>query len=166
MLQSSIAKIFLLTIGGIVFFQSLHAQSGVIAGKVRDSSGGDPLVAATVQCAGEGTFTDYQGVFQIEVPVGTHSVTISYVGYEPKSLEVSVPVDTLKLEISLDPTLSMLREVTVTAGKFEQSLGETTASIEVLKPALLEQTNTTSIDEVLGKVPGVSIRSTSRVIPP
>jgi iron complex outermembrane receptor protein len=51
----------------------------------------------------------------------------------------------------------LLQTATVTSGKFEKPLGEVTVSLDVLKPRLLESTNTTSLDEVLVKVPGVSI---------
>ncbi|MCB0688961.1 MAG: TonB-dependent receptor, partial [Saprospiraceae bacterium] len=84
-------------------------------------------------------------------------LSVSYVGFETYNQTLEIAGDSFYVEIPLKPSASLLGEVTVTTGKYEQSVGETTASIEILKPALLEQTNTTSIDEVLGKVPGVSI---------
>ena len=45
----------------------------------------------------------------------------------------------------------------MTAGKFEKPLGEVTVSLDVLKPRLIQNTNATSVDNVLVKVPGVTI---------
>lgn len=134
-----------------------YSQTVVLQGMVKDASYGDLLVAATVQCGEAGTYTDNRGFFTFDLETGSYLLRVSYVGYETYEASIQLLDDTTMLEVSLQPTSNLLREVTVTTGKYEQPLGETTASIEILKPALLEQTNTTSIDEVLGKVPGVSI---------
>ncbi|NND33155.1 MAG: TonB-dependent receptor [Saprospiraceae bacterium] len=147
-------------IGGIislVLVVSATAQSLEIQGQVIDAVSADPLVGATVQASASGTFTDLTGRFSLSINPQNRVITISYVGY--KSLEFSVPtLDSLQmLNLQLEPISNLLNEVTVTTGKYEQPLGETTVSLEILRPALLEQTNTTSIDDVLGKVPGVAI---------
>lgn len=157
MLQSLMVRVLVFPILFLGFTSFLSAQQAILHGIVLDDEEGDPLVAATVQCGGEGTFTDNRGFFELAIDFGEQTVTVSYVGYHMAEQKLVVDTDSLFMEIRLNPSASLLGEVTVTTGKYEQPLGETTASIEVLKPALLEQTNTTSIDEVLGKVPGVSI---------
>ncbi|MBK8505100.1 MAG: TonB-dependent receptor plug domain-containing protein [Saprospiraceae bacterium] len=157
MLPSSGVKIFILSALALGSVGMTAAQESLIIGHVRDHIHGDPLSAATIQWRDQGTFTDNQGAFRTLVKKGPQELTISYVGYETLTLPLDVYEDTVRLTIGLKPSTSLLREVTVTTGKYEQPIGETTATIEILKPGLLEQTNTTSIDEVLGKVPGVAI---------
>ena len=156
MLHSSCVKIsvFLLI---VIWSNLVQAQEVVVQGTIIDRREGDPLVAATIQWEDRGTFSDHRGQFSLNIPPGQHQLTVSYVGYETEVWPVHVHGDSLTIKILLTPTSNMLGEVTVTVGKYEQPLGETTASIEIIRPGLLEQTNTTSIDEVLGKVPGVAI---------
>jgi len=54
-------------------------------------------------------------------------------------------------------TATLLNTATVTSGKFEKPLGEVTVSLEVLQPDLIESNNATSVDDILDKVPGVTI---------
>ena len=45
----------------------------------------------------------------------------------------------------------------VSAGKFEQKIEEITVSMEVIKPSLIENKNTTDIQTAMDQVPGVNI---------
>ena len=51
----------------------------------------------------------------------------------------------------------ILETVVVSSGKFEQKLNEMTVSMEVIKPQLITNKNTTSIETVLEQVPGLTI---------
>ncbi|MEO1712591.1 MAG: TonB-dependent receptor, partial [Bacteroidota bacterium] len=82
----------------------------------------------------------------------------SYIGYEDLNQEVTVEAgEEVELNVRLNEGATMLNTATVTSGKFEKPLSEVTVSLEVLKPSLVESTNTTSIETVLEKVPGVTI---------
>ena len=45
----------------------------------------------------------------------------------------------------------------VISGKFEQKIEEITVSMEVIKPSLIENKNTTNIQTAMDQVPGVNI---------
>ena len=47
--------------------------------------------------------------------------------------------------------------VVVSAGRFEQKIEEITVSMEVVKPALIENKNTTNIQTAVDQIPGVNI---------
>ena len=47
--------------------------------------------------------------------------------------------------------------MTIPTGKFEQKIEEITVSMEVIKPALIENKNTTDIQTVMDQIPGVNI---------
>ena len=53
--------------------------------------------------------------------------------------------------------MTSLEEVVVSAGKYEQKLSEVTISMEVIKPSLIENKNSTNIDAVMNQVPGVTV---------
>lgn len=114
------AKIFtliILLIPGAVFGQG----SGKIAGRVTDSSTGDPVVGANIIIEGTniGAATDLDGEYMIvNVPSGTFSVIASYIGYlKTVTKNVQVLTDlTTKLDFVLTPSsVSLNEEIVVIA---------------------------------------------------
>lgn len=85
---------------GIIFvfltgINAYSANTGVIEGNVIDSESGEPLRRATVRVVGtkNGGYTDVKGDFKINnVPVGKHTVKISYVGFSERE-KVDVVVE-------------------------------------------------------------------------
>lgn len=64
-----------------------------------------PLSLASVKCEGTviGTFSDKSGEFKIDLPEGKHTITFSFVGYEPIEKELKVKKNKeIYLEITLD----------------------------------------------------------------
>ncbi len=129
----------------------------IISGHVFDGSTTEPLIGATVILDGKGTYADLKGHFSLAVYGQQVALHVSYLGYLAYLDTLNLEADTTILAIGLEPTANRLSAVTVSAGKYEQPLGETTVSIETLDPNLIAQSNTTSIDDVLDKVPGVAI---------
>ena len=133
------------------------SQKSILKGTITDTKG-TPLIAATVVVGSEGTITDLEGRFQITTVPGNYEMTVSYVGYEPKSEHLSIKANEEKVvSISLSESINLLNTATVTSGKHEMALGEVTVSIDVIKPSLLESTNQTSLDGLLDKVPGINM---------
>jgi iron complex outermembrane receptor protein len=137
---------------------SLTAQNATLKGVVTDVSSGELLPGVTVRTGTTGMATDANGAYSLSLPAGNYEITFSYTGYEPRTRTVQLKeAQTLELNIQLGDADNLLQTATVTSGKFEKPLGEVTVSLDVLKPRLLESTNSTSIDETLVKVPGVSV---------
>ncbi len=69
------------------------AQTGTIGGKVTDAQNGEPLSEAKVAlgATGRSVITDKDGRFTLRrVPGGTNTISVSYLGYSPVELTVSV----------------------------------------------------------------------------
>jgi outer membrane receptor protein involved in Fe transport len=139
-------------------FSSLTAQNGTISGTVTDASTKEALPGVTVRAGNAGAATDVNGAFSLSLPPGNYQLETAFTGYEiiTKSIRLAAG-QTLQLDLKLNSADNLLQQVTVTAGKFEKPLGQVTVSLDVLKPKLIENTNSTSVDEVLTKVPGVAI---------
>lgn len=138
----------------------LSGQSGHIYGTIADKDNGDPLIGASISVENTslGTLTNYDGSFVLELPVGEHQIIATYTGYQSDKMTVEVLENgRFSLDFSLAESATILQTATVTSGRYEKPLGEVTVSLEVLKPALLENTNQSSIDGALEKLPGVSI---------
>ena len=113
---------------------------------------GEPVIGASVVITGGRALatTDFDGKFDVKVPEGTASLTISYVGYEPKVAPAKADMGTIKLT----PSTEALQDVVVT-----QSLARTRQT-----PVALSQVNKAEIDvklgtqelpEILNTTPGV-----------
>ena len=150
-------KSFLTFLVFLLAGQIAFAQNATLKGNISDDQN-TPLIAATVAIGPEGTITDLDGNYQITLAPGSYELSVSYVGYEPKVEQVTLqPGETVILDISLSESPNLLETATVTSGKHEVALGEVTVSLDVIKPSLINNTNQTSLDGLLDKVPGVNM---------
>ncbi len=137
---------------------SLFSQNITLQGVVTDRERNEPLPGVTVRAGTMATATDAEGKFQLALPAGTYEVSFTYTGYEPQRQVVRIAEGRVtRLNVPLTYADNLLQQATVTAGKFEKPLGEVTVSIDVLRPRLIENVNSTQIDESLVKIPGVAI---------
>lgn len=142
----------------LLFSSFIFAQNATLQGKVTDAVSDEVLPGVTVKIGNTGTATDVNGQYSLALDPGSYEVSFIFVGYEIKTQTIRLAAgQSTQLDITLSDANNLLQTATVTSGKFEKPLGEVTVSLEVLKPRLLANTNTTSVDEVLTKVPGVSI---------
>jgi len=136
------------------------AQSpGKISGRVTDSSG-TPVIGASVLVQGLslGASTDIDGYYYIlQVPPGTYTVRVSYVGYGTKVVEeVEVEVDrTTTIDVTIDETAVQGEEVIVRAERplVEPARTTTTAVLDTKELAALPVTN---LQEAINLQAGVS----------
>ena len=140
--------------------QLLHGQEGgTVSGTVRDAGTGEALIAVNIIVErGVGTATNLDGYYTLSLDTGRHSITFSYLGYEPEEFEIEIQAgQNLRLDVALKTGSKMLEEVVISAGKYEQKLSEVTVSMEVIKPYQLVNQNIVSLDMILEKTPGISI---------
>ncbi|MFT7613010.1 MAG: outer membrane cobalamin receptor [Parvicellaceae bacterium] len=136
------------------------AQTGIVKGTVIDEFE-SPLPGAIIEAISSETkliLTEDDGTFLIELNVGKHLIVASYTLLESDTLEILVEENKVhSVDFILKEEREYLQEVVVSAGKFEQSIEDLTVSMEILKPELLENRNTNSIETVLEQTPGLTI---------
>lgn len=75
----------------ILFLVGTLSAQGTISGTVIDEDSAEPVMFANITLPGTeplvGGQTDLDGKFQLTVPAGTYTLTISYVGYPTKTIE-------------------------------------------------------------------------------
>lgn len=136
----------------------LFSQNITLRGIVTDRERNEPLPGVTVRVGAAGTITDADGKFELALPAGTYEVSLIYTGYEPLRQLVRISEGQVtEVNLQLSYVDNLLQQTTVTAGKFEKPLGEVTVSLDILRPRLIENVNSTQIDESLVKIPGVAI---------
>ena len=131
-----------------------------ISGKVT-SQNNEELIGVNISVkdiSGLGTSTDFNGDYQISLPQGCHDLLFQYIGYKDLLKNVCLAQNkNLNLDVSLIEASEVLGTVVISAGKFEQKLEEVTVSMDVIKPALIENKTATSLDRTMNQSPSVHI---------
>ena len=141
----------------IIFFESTNAQK--INGTITDAITKEALIGVNIVLwNGGGTSTNIDGKYQLQLIEGEQKITFKYIGYEDVIKTITLKKNETKtINIILSPAAEQLNTVVVSAGKFEQKIEEITVSMEVIKPSLIENKNTTDIQTVMDQIPGVNI---------
>ena len=135
------------------------AQTATLKGVVVDGNTNETLIGVTVAMAdGLGTVTNLDGEYSLTVPPGSYAVVYRYVGYENQSINITLAAGEVKvLDRKMRVNSSQLNDVVISAGKFEQSIGDVPVSIAIIKPSLLESKATVTCEAILDQVPGVQV---------
>lgn len=122
---------------------------------------GEPLTGAHIYITelDHGTVSDRNGEFELDgLEAGTYTVQVSIVGFQRKSVEVTIDEDAIhEFRVEMEPITITSGEVTVTAGRRAQMSGKVPVSISTMDATELERRNITSLDESLRYVPGVQV---------
>ncbi len=154
MMNKTFTSIFIFTI-----LQNTFAQEGIVKGKITDvrSNDGLPGVILSLDKAPVAA-SDANGYYRLKTSPGVHALTVKMLGYKIFSKEIEVKnSDSLVLTIKLQDESTALNTVVVSAGRYEQKLSDVTISMEVIHPELVENKNTTTLDNMLDQVPGVAV---------
>ncbi len=159
--------LFLVLCLSFVFvLQVAFAQgSGTIKGRVLDKEKGDELIGVNIviQNSSLGAATDNEGNYVIKnVPAGTYTLKVSYVGYKKDTREVTVTSGEVKEEnFSLLTEVIVGEVVTVTAqaqGQIEAINQQLAAKnmVNIVSQAKIQELPDANAAEAIGRLPGVS----------
>lgn len=106
-------------------FASAQAQTGQVSGMVIDRATGQPVAACNIVVlpSRAGTTTNQHGVFELRLPLGTHTIRFQHLGYEPVSRDVTLSARHPRVEVTVEMNSRAiaLQEVTVTGKREEAS---------------------------------------------
>lgn len=124
-----------------------------ISVNVTDAQTKEPIIMGSVLLSplGQYAVTDMKGKASIKnVPVGTYTLTVTYVGYETYTTQVGVSNKNLDLNIRMSEASLALKEVSVTAK--QNAAGTSTASI--IGRQAIDHLQASSLADVMQLVPG------------
>jgi iron complex outermembrane receptor protein len=150
-------KLFKLTLLIIPFLVSATVFGQGIRGKVIDADIKEGVVGATVTIENTpySTSTDLQGNYSIKIPKGDYKMSISFSGYEKKTISVIVPATTIITlpDVSLEEaTTTAQDEVLVLVGSRAtegRGKNETTAPIDVITSEQLQAFGQMDLNQIL-----------------
>jgi len=85
-----------------------------ISGKVTDASGnGIPGVSVSVAETQQGTITDAQGNYSLNLSPGSYRLRFSFIGYETKIQEITLGNEPLTIDVTLEESITSLADIVV-----------------------------------------------------
>src|SRR5690606_38557058 len=154
---------FFLAFATFFFSGVVQAQELAIRGTITSSEDGTPIIGATLLVQGgtnsEGTITDVEGKYSLSVDGPESTLVISSIGYQTKTITVG---NLSVIDVQLDPDVSELSEVVVTAFGIEREKKALGYSVqEVNADELTQAREPNVVNSLKGKVAGVHINPTS-----
>ena len=150
--------------------QSFAQGSGSIKGTVYDKTTKDELPGANIIVEGTsiGSASNLDGQFLIRnIPEGKQTVTVSYVGYQPQTMEIEItPNRTLEIDFQLSATAVEGQEVVVTGqaqGQLQainQQLSSDKIS-NVVSEQKIQQLPDFNAASALSRLPGIATTQSS-----
>lgn len=141
-------------LGFMMSVTQVLAQDRTISGVVTDADDGQPLIGVSVLVKGttNGSVTDIDGKYTLNVDASAKTLVVSYVGYATKEVAITGNTINVALKSGLD-----LDEVVV-MGYSSVKKSDVTASISEVKGEKLANIPIAGIDNLLqGKASGVQI---------
>ncbi|MDE5774128.1 MAG: SusC/RagA family TonB-linked outer membrane protein [Muribaculaceae bacterium] len=150
-------RIILMMVSVMLCALGLYAQNRTYHGTVLDAANNEPLIGATIMPigGGQGAAADIDGNFTLSVPSNVKKVTVTYVGYQSKTVDL-----TDGMTVYLDSSSTSLDDLVVVAygTATKESL---TGSVAVIGSKEIEDRPVTSVTSALeGNAPGVQVNST------
>jgi len=134
--------------------QQSIAQS--ISGFVYDALTKESLLGVNIRSGSNGAVSEIDGSYSIDIDPLTEEIVFSYVGYKAQTISKS-EIEGNVIEVYLEESNTFLEAAVVTGSRYERSISDSPVSISILKPNLIENTNTFAMDDVLDKMPGVQM---------
>ena len=138
------------------WFGHVDAQR-VISGKITDNANGEAIIGAFVvskQDNSVGTVTDFDGMFSLEVPQGTTSLVISFLGFQTEEIMLSGADN---YQITLKQQEQLLKDVVI-IGYGSVKKEDATGALQSVSAKDFNKGAITSPQELIaGKVAGVSV---------
>ena len=142
----------------LLFSTSSILAQGTLSGNVV-SENQEPLIGATISIPNTryGTITDLDGNYMLSLPAGTHTISVRYTGFSPKSMEVTIS-DGQKSEASFVMSSDQLAldELVVTGTFSGRSQKESPVSMTYISGPQLQKLASNSQADILRTIPGIT----------
>jgi len=139
---------------------SVQSQTRTVRGKVTASEDGLPIPGVTVMVKGSvnGTISDIEGNYQIEIKDSEKVLVFSFVGLEFQEVVIG---NRNNIDVALNPDITSLDEVVVTSYG-DQTRREVTGAIASVKGEIFQDLPMQSFDRAMqGRVAGVQVTAGS-----
>ncbi|MCB0549559.1 MAG: TonB-dependent receptor [Phaeodactylibacter sp.] len=110
----------------------------IIQGIITDEENGEPITGATILWGEQGTDSDVNGRFELNLPTGQHELQVQYVGYAPLQRTVKV-YGNGELRLALRSAATNLAEVLVKAESTDANVSNARIGVTRLEVKSIER---------------------------
>ena len=141
-------------------FHSIAQTS--IEGYVYDNTSKESLIGATVVVlnTNNGTVTDLDGRFALQVNKLPVTILVNYLGYKKKSRLID---SEKKISIYLDADNQTLKEIKIIDSRLTKKQKESPLTVEALDVVAIKETPSVNFYDGLGALKGVDIMALSKI---
>lgn len=140
----------------------LFSQEGTLFGRVIDQNG-EALIGATIIYKGDvtrGATADFEGNYSLKLPVGNQRLLCRFTNKVTDTFTVVISENSFtEYNITLIDfsDVTEFEGVDIRIGKFDKRPEDITVSVEIIKPEIIENKNTRSVETILDQTPGLNI---------
>ena len=115
-------------------FSVFAQQKGQVTGVVKDAETNETLIGVSIyeERLQLGTTTDEKGHYTLDLPLGDHTLRVSYVGYTTINKKVNVTTKPQTLNMKLHPESERLSEVEITSERKDRNVTAMAMSVQTL----------------------------------
>lgn len=147
----------------LVFLSFCAAASAqiVLKGKVKDATTGEPVFGAAVLIKGsqKGVSTDFDGLFNLEVPSLPATLQISFIGYFTEEISVSDP--SKEIQVKLRTNEIIIDAAEVVGERISEKQKQEPLTVEAMDLIAIREAPSGNFYEGLGNLKGVDLTSAS-----
>ena len=135
------------------YFSTITTAQITIEGTIIDATTQEALpgVSIWVEKNSKGTVSDWEGKYNLTVENAQTEVRISFVGYQT----ITAPAGDFSDRLFMEPQVATLSKVVVSASRDYQNRADAPVAIHTLTQTTIDDTRSTSLDQLLNKTPGV-----------
>ncbi|MGH7494387.1 MAG: TonB-dependent receptor domain-containing protein [bacterium] len=167
--REKLSKLWLVVVVPLVLLLPVltAAQTATLQGRVTDATTGEALPGANVVVSSSGgamtgAATDVNGNYTVKsLSAGTYTVTVSFIGYEKKSVSVTLGAGASEtMNFTINPSGISLNETVVSASRVEEKVLNAPAAISILEATEIRQMVSPSSQMILANTTGVDMAKT------
>ena len=138
-------------------FSFVSQAQSFISGYITEKNSNEPISNVHVLSEyKEGTFSDLNGFFQLNLNEGKHQITFQHIAYKTSTKNIEIKANQhLELSIELNTNKEELETVVLSAGKFKQRMEEISVSLDVFEGDYVENQHNFNVEKNIAQAPGI-----------
>lgn len=149
-----------ITLTLLLLFSCLISAQTKLSGTITDTNNTPiPYVSVYIKGGVQGTTTNENGVYELEIPLGKQTIKISSQGFRKITKKISAKNKAIIIDFQLIEDVLGLDEVVVTATRNRVEKRTAPVVVSTLKTRLLKATQSLSVADGLNYAPGVRVET-------
>lgn len=157
--KSALRVVLVLFVSFLGLYKNVQSQNLIIQGRVSDLVTEQNLEFTVVTLNKKISLTtDSNGFFRFKTNPGKHTLKVNRVGYRLFEINFEHEDAGIKnFKIELEPFENTLEQFVVAGSRENKRVSREITSINIIKPYLIESTNSTDLSQVVNRLPGVQV---------